>query len=328
MTLTADTTLGSYKIESLIGRGGMGEVYRARDTGLDRSVAIKVLPESFAANPERVARFEREARLLATLSHQNIAGIHGLEEQDGMRYLVLELVEGVTLKDHLEKGATPVEETLRICCQIADAVAAAHEKGIIHRDLKPANIMITPDDTVKVLDFGIAKALDPAGTSTGLAYAATLSADHHTAAGTMVGTPAYMSPEQARGKPIDKRSDIWSFGCVLYECLTGEIAFGGETVTDTLAKILERDPDYTRIPAATPPTIQMLLRRCLAKDRKKRLHDIGDARVQIEEAIADPSGSTLGLSGSYVAVSSPRTKKALLPWLVTALFALLAIVAW
>ena len=328
MTLTSDTTLGSYKIDSLIGRGGMGEVYRARDTGLDRSVAIKVLPESFAADPERVARFEREARLLATLSHQNIAGIHGLEEQDGMRYLVLELVEGETLKAHLEKGATPVEETLRICCQIADAVAAAHEKGVVHRDLKPANIMITADDTVKVLDFGIAKALDPGGTATSMAYAATLSADHHTAAGTMVGTPTYMSPEQARGKPIDKRSDIWSFGCVLYECLTGESAFGGETVTDTFAKILERDPDYTRIPAATPPTIQMLLRRCLQKDRKKRLHDIGDARVQIEEAIADPSGSTLGLSGSYVAVSSPRSKKMLLPWLVAASATLLAAVAF
>ncbi|MCZ6654025.1 MAG: protein kinase [Planctomycetota bacterium] len=327
MALTADTTLGSYKIESLIGRGGMGEVYLARDTGLDRQVAIKVLPESFAANPERVARFEREARLLATLSHQNIAGIHGLEEQDGMRYLVLELVEGVTLKDHLEKGATPVEETLRICRQIADAVEAAHERGIIHRDLKPANIMITPDDTVKVLDFGIAKALDASGTGTSMAYAATLSADHNTAAGTMVGTPAYMSPEQARGKPIDKRSDIWSFGCVLYECLTGDVAFGGETVTDTLAKILERDPDYTRIPAATPPTIQMLLRRCLQKDRKKRLHDIGDARVQIEEAIADPSGSTLGLSGSYVAISSPRGTKKLLPWLVAVFFAIFAAVA-
>ena len=183
----------------------MGEVYLARDTGLNRQVAIKVLPESFAANPERVARFEREARLLATLSHQNIAGIHGLEEQNGLRYLVLELVEGVTLKDHLEKSATPVEETLRICCQIADAVAAAHEKGVVHRDLKPANIMITPDDTVKVLDFGIAKALDPSGTGTSMAYAATLSADHHTAAGTMVGTPGSLDrPSEAPPEPPDR----------------------------------------------------------------------------------------------------------------------------
>jgi len=326
MKLVADTTLGPYRIESHLGSGGMGDVYRAHDTRLHRPVAIKVLPESFAASPERVARFEREARLLATLSHQNIAGIYGLEETNGTRYLVLELVEGTTLKDHLRQGAAPIEETLRICRQIADAVAAAHERGIIHRDLKPANIMLTHDDTVKVLDFGIAKALDPDGPGTNASQAPTVSADHHTAAGTMVGTPTYMSPEQARGKPIDKRSDIWSFGCVLYECLTGQTTFGGETVTDTLAKILERDPDYSRVPAATPPAIQMLLRRCLQKDRKKRLHDIGDARAQIEEAIADPSGTTLGLSGVYAPADAPRTRTTL-PWLCAAVFAIAATVS-
>ncbi len=328
MTLAADTELGSYRIEALIGQGGMGQVYLARDTALDRPVAIKVLPESFASNPERVARFEREARLLATLSHQNIGGIYGLEEADGMRYLVLELVEGRTLKDHLASGPCPVEETLRLCRQVADALAAAHDKGVIHRDLKPGNIMITHDDTVKVLDFGIAKALDPTGSATSLAEGRTWSVDHQTAAGTMVGTPAYMSPEQARGKTIDKRSDIWSFGCVLYECLTGELTFGAETVTDTLARILEREPDFTRVPMATPPTIQTLLRRCLQKDRKKRLHDIADARVQIDEAIADPQGSTLGLSGAYMAVDHKESRSSKAPWIVAAVFAVVAVATW
>ena len=213
-------------------------------------------------------------------------------------------MEGETLKEHLEKAAVPIEETLRICRQIADAVSAAHERGIIHRDLKPANIMITADDTIKVLDFGIAKALDPSGT--GLAQEATLSAAHRTAAGTMVGTPTYMSPEQARGKPIDKRSDIWSFGCVLFECLTGQTAFGGETVTDTLAKVLERDPDYTRVPDTTPLAVQMVLRRCLQKDRKKRLSPVKRAFQQ---------GLTVSADGRWLSVAAWKAEELPRIWL-------------
>lgn len=324
MSLASDTTLGSYKIESLLGRGGMGEVYRARDTSLDRPVAIKVLPDSFANDSDRVARFEREARLLATLSHQNIGGIYGLEESNGTRYLVLELIEGDTLKDHLSRGPLPVEETLRVCRQIADAVAAAHEQGVIHRDLKPANIMMRPDDTAKVLDFGIAKAMDLPGNSTISAGAPTISA---TAAGVTIGTPTYMSPEQARGKAVDRRTDIWAFGCILYECLTAKTVFGGDTVTDTFARILEREPDFSCVPKTTPPMVQTLLRRCLQKDRKKRLQDIGDARVQIDEALADPSGSTLGLSGGYQVVNQNRSVP-IVPWLCTALCAAVAGVLW
>jgi serine/threonine protein kinase len=301
----------------------MGEVYRARDTRLDRDVAIKVLPGTLAADEERIARFEREARLLATLSHHNIAGIYGLEQTNGTRFLVLELVEGETLAERLSKGALPVEETLRLCCQMADGIAAAHERGVLHRDLKPANVKITPDDSVKVLDFGIAKAFEPGGTAASLASAPTLTKSHHTAAGTVVGTPSYMSPEQARGKALDKRTDIWSFGCVVYECLTGQTAFGGETATDAVARILERDPDFAPLPTNTPPTVQLLLRRCLQKDRKKRLHDIGDARVAIEEAIADPTGTTLGLTASSLEIAT-HGRRSWLPWLLAAVLAVVA----
>jgi len=251
----------------------MGVVYQATDTKLGRQVAIKVLPEALAKNPEQLARFEREARMLAALNHPNIAAIHGFEESGGTHYLVLELVPGETLR-----GPLAVEESLRVCGQIAEALEAAHEKGIMHRDLKPANVKITPEGKVKVLDFGLAKALRPESSDA----AATVSADP-TREGSILGTPAYMSPEQARGKPLDKRTDIWAFGCVLYEVLSGQKAFAGETITDCMAAVLSREPDWEALPVQTPAPVRSLLRRCLQKDAARRLRDIGDARMELEE---------------------------------------------
>ena len=267
--------IGSYRILSLLGAGGMGEVYRARDTKLGRDVAIKVVAGPFLAIPGQLSRLEFEARVLATLNHPHIAAIYGLEEADGVRGLVLELVEGPTLADRLATGPVPVQETLVVARQIGDALEAAHERGVIHRDLKPANIKITADGTVKVLDFGLAKVF------------ATKEAQHEVPAvavdqsreGAIAGTTAYMSPEQSRGKTVDKRTDIWAYGCVLYEMLAGRPAFGGETSPDTIAAILEHEIDWSALPAETPPSIRRLIQRCLEKDAKRRLRDIGDARA-------------------------------------------------
>jgi len=251
MTLAAGSRLGPYEILSLLGAGGMGEVYRARDTRLAREVAIKILPEAFTADVERMARFHREAQVLASLNHSHIAAIYGVEESGGIRALVLELVEGETLAERLARGALEAEEALEIAREIADALEAAHEKGIIHRDLKPANIKLTPGGKVKVLDFGLAKALATDSSSPDASHSPTITAVA-TRDGIVIGTAAHMSPEQARGKPVDKRSDIWAFGVVLYEMLTGRQAFHGETVSDTLAAILTRDPDWSVLPAAAP----------------------------------------------------------------------------
>src|SRR5437667_8126683 len=282
--------IGVYQIQAFLGAGGMGEVYRARDTKLGRDVAIKILPLIFTSDPERLARFEREARMLASLNHPHIGAIYGFEESDGVRALVLELVEGFTLADRLAKSSIPLNESLGIAKQIADALDAAHERGIVHRDLKPANIKITPDGTVKVLDFGLAKAA--AGDSAGpeSSQSPTVTAGR-TSEGVILGTAAYMSPEQARGHAVDKRTDIWAFGCILYEMLTGRAAFARDTVTDTLAAIVEREPNWTALPAATPASVTRLLRRCLEKDAKQRLHDIADARIELGDAFADRAAS-------------------------------------
>ena len=284
MPITPGAHLGSYEILSHLGSGGMGEVYRARDTKLGREVAVKVLPEGFADDPVKLARFQREARLLASLNHPNIATIHGLEESSGVRYLVLELVPGQTLAERLADGPLGVEEALSICGQIAEALEAAHEKGVIHRDLKPANVKVTPEGKVKVLDFGLAKAFAGDAPGTDLSSAPTLSASV-TREGVILGTVPYMSPEQAQGKPVDKRTDIWAFGCVFYELLTGRIAFGGESVTEVIAAILKEEPDWKDLPPFTPAKVRDLLGRCLRKDKKRRLHDIADARIEIEEAV-------------------------------------------
>jgi Tol biopolymer transport system component len=279
MPLSAGTRLGAYEILALLGTGGMGEVYRARDTRLKREVAIKVLPDAFSQDPDRLARFQREAQLLATLNHSNIAQIYGFEEGA----LILELVEGPTLAE-LSVAPMPLTEALQIARQIAEALEAAHERGIIHRDLKPANIKLRPDGTVKVLDFGLAKAIasdidaDSSNSPTLTAVA--------TRAGVIFGTAAYMSPEQARGKPVDKRTDIWAFGCVLYELVTARRAFAGNTVSDTIAAVLEREPDWRALPVSAPARFRHLLQRCLNKDPKRRLRDIGDAHTDLEEILA------------------------------------------
>jgi TolB-like protein/Tfp pilus assembly protein PilF len=275
--------IGSYRILSLLGAGGMGDVYRARDTKLDRDVAIKVVPDAFLGDPERLARFEREARVLATLNHPHIGAIYGFEEADGLRALVLELVEGSTLAERLMPGPLPVQEALRVASQIASALEAAHDKGIVHRDLKPANIAITADGTVKLLDFGLATVIaDAAGPA--LSHSPTFTIGR-TGQGVILGTAAYMSPEQARGKPLDKRTDIWSFGCVLFEVLTGRQAHTGDTVSDTIAAILGREPEWDALPDATPASVRRLLQRCLEKDPAQRLRDIRDARLELDHAV-------------------------------------------
>jgi Tol biopolymer transport system component len=317
-------TLGGYQLQALLGAGGMGEVYRARDAKLGRDVAIKILPRAVTSDPDRLARFEREARMLAALNHPNICAIYGLEEADGLRFLILELVDGETLGQKLAKlpvlnnqaSGLPIDEALTLARQIAEALEVAHEKGIIHRDLKPANVTITPDGVVKVLDFGLAK---PAS-----ADASGPDPTGGTREGVILGTAAYMSPQQARGQMVDKRADIWAFGCVLYEMLTGRVAFAGETVSDTIGKILEREPDWSALPAATPAVIRRLLRRCLEKSPKQRLRDIGDVRIEI-----DAMGEVLpGASEEAVTPPAPtKTQTRWLPW--AALVALAAGVgAW
>ena len=278
---------GHYKIARVLGRGGMGVVYLADDTRLKRPVAVKVLPEIFTKDPERLARFEREARMLAALNHPNIAAIHGLEESEGRRFLLLELAEGETLKSKLDRGGFSFEDALETCRQIAEGLEAAHEKGIIHRDLKPGNIMITSEGKVKILDFGLAKAFAGETTAVDIASSPTITAEM-TKPGVLLGTAAYMSPEQARGRAADKRADIWAFGCVLYECLTGKRAYQGETISDILAQVLKSEPDWNALPADTPRSLRSLLRRCLQRDPRNRLHDIADARLEIEAILTGP----------------------------------------
>jgi hypothetical protein len=288
MPLTAGTRLGPYEIVAPLGTGGMGEVYRARDTKLNREVAIKVLLADVANDADRLARFSREAQVLAALNHPNIAHIHGLEDSSGVRALVMELVEGPTLADRVAQGPIPLDDALPIARQIAEALEAAHEQGIIHRDLKPANIKIRTDGTVKVLDFGLAKALDPAGASAADATISPTLSIHATRAGVILGTAAYMAPEQARGRVVDKRADIWAFGCVLFEMLTGTRAFGGDDVTDTIVAVVSNEPLWQALPAAASG-VRPLLARCLKKDPKHRLQAIGDARIQIEELLSGTS---------------------------------------
>ena len=283
------TQLGHYEILSPLGKGGMGEVWRAKDTKLGREVAIKTLPEEFAKDEERLARFEREAKLLASLNHPNIATIHGLEEDDGTRFIVLELVGGETLAELLVAGSPPVESALNIALQVAEGLEVAHEKGVIHRDLKPANIKVTPDGQVKVLDFGLAKTVARDRSDAGLSNSPTLSVAE-TEQGVILGTAAYMSPEQARGESADRRADIWAFGCVLFEMLTGRGTFDGRTVSDVLAGVLAREPHWDSLPANLHPRLRLLLERCLEKEARDRGHDIADVRVDIQKVLAGPGG--------------------------------------
>jgi serine/threonine-protein kinase len=274
-------TIAHYRVEEKIGEGGMGEVYLAHDTKLNRDVALKILPQVFALDSQRMARFEREAQVLASLNHPHVAQIYGLEDSDDVHALVLELVEGETLAERLEKGPIPVEEALKIAIQITEGLEAAHEQGIIHRDLKPANIKITPDETVKILDFGLAKAMEGEAPVSDLSHSPTITHEA-TQAGVILGTAAYMSPEQARGKQVDKRSDVWAFGCVLFEMLTGRKAFAGDNITDVIASIVKEEPDWELLPTSISWRIRELLSRCIQKDPHERLRDIGDARIEIQ----------------------------------------------
>ena len=296
MPLSAGTCLGHYDVTALLGEGGMGQVWQATDTQLNRQVALKVLPDAFAADPDRLARFTREAQILASLNHPNIAAIYGIEEAEGVRALVLELVEGPTLADRVAQGAIPIEDALPIAKQIAEALEAAHEAGVIHRDLKPANIKVTEDGTVKVLDFGLAKALEPETTRVEAAdvpTSPTLTAGA-TQLGVIMGTAAYMPPEQARGKSVDRRGDIWAFGCVLYELLSGCKAFSGCDASETMAFVLTKEVDWALLPNGTPRRLRHLLERCLTRDPKTRLRDIGEARLVLESAEDDqPDGPGL-----------------------------------
>ena len=340
MPLSPGSRLGPFEIVAAIGAGGMGEVYRARDTHLNRNVAIKVLPDLFAADPERLTRFTREAQALAALNHPNVAQVYGVEGGALVRALVMEFVDGEDLAQRLVRGAVPVDEALQIALQIARGLEAAHERGIIHRDLKPANVRITRDGSVKVLDFGLAKAADPLGdaaddlrnsdeTSQGFspavanASASPTSTSPPTAMGMILGTAAYMAPEQARGKPVDKRADIWAFGCVVYEMLTARQPFGGETMTDTLAAIVKEAPDWAALPDSTPPPLRRLLEHCLVKDPKQRLRDIGDARIALERIVAGspertdsrpaPAGR-FGIAHLAVAVAAAAPVASLATW--------------
>jgi eukaryotic-like serine/threonine-protein kinase len=327
MPLTAGTRIGPYEVLGPLGEGGMGEVYRARDSRLQRDVAIKILPEAFAADPDRLARFKREAQVLAALNHPHIAAIYGVEEgptqaTGAARWalsLVLELVEGPTLADRIAQGPIPVDEALPMARQIAAALEAAHERGIVHRDLKPANVKLRPDGTVKVLDFGLAKAVEAGGAVVSATELLSLSPTvtspaMMTGAGVILGTASYMSPEQARGRPVDKRSDIWAFGCVLYEMLTGRRAFAGNDLAEVLARVLEREPDFTLLPASTPPMVRASLVRCLEKDRQRRLPDIGVVRLDIDDALAMAHGG----SAVRALPSAPTRTRARIAWPIAA----------
>ena len=312
--------LGAYEILAPLGAGGMGEVYRARDTKLRREVAIKVLPREFERNFARLARFEREAHVLASLNNRRIAAIYDLEEFQGVRFLVLELVEGPTLADRIARGPIPQDEALAIASQVIEAMEYAHERNIVHRDLKPANIKVTPEGDVKVLDFGLAKALSDPAPATDSADSPTLDIGR-TEIGMILGTPAYMSPEQASGKPADRRADIWSFGAVLYEMLTGKRAFEGESVSHTLASVLKLEPDLNALPASTPAAIRNLIRRCLTKDPRQRLQAIGEARIILESPRTEEAAA--GISSAKRAWLRPAVAALLL-----VLSAGLAFIAW
>ena len=299
MVLSPGTRLGPYEITAQIGVGGMGEVYRATDTNLKRSIAIKVLPHAVASDGDRLARFQREAEVLASLNHPNIAAIYGLEKRDGTTALIMELVEGPTLADRIARGPLPVDDALPVAKQIADALEAAHEQGIIHRDLKPANIKLRPDGTVKVLDFGLAKVTERVGSSVDLSQSPTITSPAMTAAGIILGTAAYLSPEQAKGRAADRRSDLWAFGCVLFEMLTGARAFMGDDISDTLAAVLRGEPTWTALPADTPLSIQKLLRRCLAKNHKQRLDSAAVARLEIQDALDSPPAEASKVSAEH-----------------------------
>ncbi|HXI04219.1 MAG TPA: serine/threonine-protein kinase, partial [Candidatus Saccharimonadales bacterium] len=327
MSIEPGTRIGPYEVSAPIGAGGMGEVYRATDTKLRREVAIKVLPKDVAVDRERLARFQREAQVLAALNHPNVAAIYGLEESGGVPCLVLELVEGQTLEEMIAPGPLPPDEARGFALQMAAGLEAAHEKGIIHRDLKPANVKITPEGAVKILDFGLAKALadEPEANSGDASLSPTLTAAA-TRAGVIMGTAAYMSPEQARGKKVDRRADIWAFGCVYYECLTGRRCFDGETISDLLVQVLQGEPGWGALPAATPPRIRRLLRRCLEKDRRRRLRDIGDARIELE----DDAAGTAPEQGEAAAGGAParprsRTRAAVLGAALVMISALAAV---
>ena len=315
MALTVGSRLGHYDVTALIGEGGMGQVYQATDTKLNRQVALKILPEAFATDPDRLARFQREAQVLASLNHPGIAAIYGIEEADDTRALVLELVEGPTLADRIAKGPIPVDEALPIAKQIAEALEAAHEAGVIHRDLKPANIKVKDDGTVKVLDFGLAKALDltPEGDPS---QSPTLTAAA-TQMGVIMGTAAYMSPEQARGRPVDKRADIWSFGVVLYEMVTGQRAFQGEDVSLTLASVMKSDVNVALLPEDLPQTLRTVIRQCLPKDPKGRLADMQDVRLAMAGAF-----ETISEQQAIAAVPQKGGWRSSLPWAAAFVLAL------
>jgi serine/threonine-protein kinase len=311
MSLAVATRLGPYEVIGPLGAGGMGEVWRARDTRLDREVALKLLPDDVAADPERLARFEREAKLLASLSHPHIAAVHGLEVSGPIRALVMELVEGATLAERLERGPIPLAETLALARQLAEALECAHEHGIVHRDLKPGNVKVTPEGDLKVLDFGLAKA--PAADTEAADFTSSPTRTRQgTEAGVILGTALYMSPEQARGKVVDKRTDVWSFGVILFEMVTRTPLFEGETASDVLAAVLRSEVDWNRLPAGTPSPVRRLLRRCLERDPRQRLHDMGDARLEIEEALRGPEPTERGEGGRR-----PQARwRRLLPWWV------------
>ncbi len=325
MTLPPGTRIGPYEVVSALGAGGMGEVYRARDLKLDREVAIKVLPPAFASDPDRLVRFEREARALAALNHPNIAHIHGFEDSGDIHALIMELVEGEDLAARLARGPVPLDEALAIARQMAEALEAAHERGIIHRDLKPANVKITPDNTVKILDFGLAKAMSESGpgplASANLADSPTFTSPM-TEMGVILGTAAYMAPEQAKGKPVDRRADIWALGVVLFEMLSGRHLYEGETVTETIAQVITQSPNLDLLPATTPPGVRRILRRCLEKDPRSRFQSAGDVRIELSEALIEPAVAPRGSSG----VIAPRGNS-LVPWILTAAFALVAAIA-
>jgi eukaryotic-like serine/threonine-protein kinase len=310
VSFIAGTRIGPYQIQSPLGEGGMGVVYRALDTELQREVALKLLPNHFATDNDRLARFQREAQLLASLNHPAIAQIYGLEGTGPSHCIVMELVEGETLQERLKRGPIPLEEALPIAKQIAEALEAAHEKGITHRDLKPANIKFTTDNNVKVLDFGLATAGETHGTAPGMSNSPTLLSG--SIPGVIMGTAAYMSPEQAKGRQVDRRTDIFAFGCVLYEMLTGRRAFDGEDIAEILSRVLQRDPDWTLLPSSVPPRIRELLRLCLQKELKKRRSDAADVRIDIEQALGQPSETA--------AAPAPSRMRERLGWIVPAVF--------